>query len=171
MKRFIPIVIFFIFATCQKVDDIPIIPQLSFKSFSMVKTADILENEVKRAVLTIHVEDGDGDIGLQDGDTTGVYSIDSTFYNDLFIELYEKKEGKYIKKPLIVPHNYRVPYIEPTGQIKLLKADIQAQMDYTKGTFDVDTIMYRFWLVDRQLHYSDTVQSPDLSISYYLSRK
>ncbi len=157
-------------SSCKKLETYPEIPQVSFKSFSMSKTSDILGNEVDRAILSIHVIDGDGDIGLQESDTIGVFSIDSVFYNDLFIELYEKIDGKYVKKPLIVPHNYRVPYVEPQGQIKTIKADIQVQMDYTKGTFDSDTIMYRFWLVDRKLHVSDTVSSPDLSISYYLSQ-
>ncbi len=156
-------------SSCLKVESYSDIPQVSYKSFSMSKTADILGNEVDRVILTVHVIDGDGDIGLKESDTMGVYSVDSSFYNDLFIRLYQKIDGKFVERKLIVPHNYRVPYVEPQGQIKTIKADIQVQLDYTKGTFDSDTIMYRFYMVDRKLNASDTAQTPELSISYFLS--
>lgn len=157
------------FSACIEPVEYPIIPEISYKDFSMTSSIDILDNEVQRAVLTMHITDGDGDIGLNDSDTTGHFDADSIYYNDLFLILYEKIDGQFVEKELIVPHNYRVPYIQPQGQVRSISADIQVTLDYTNGTFVSDTIMYEFYLYDRSLNKSNIAESPELAISYYLS--
>jgi hypothetical protein len=158
------------FNACIEIEEYPEIPEISFKDFSMTLTTDILGNVVQKAKLTFHVVDGNGDIGLQDSDTIGVFSPDSIYYNDLFLTLFEKIDGEFVEKQLIVPHRYRIPYVEPQGQVKVLLADIQIAIDYTKGTFKSDTIMYSFYLYDRALNKSNVAETPELSIKELLSK-
>jgi hypothetical protein len=167
---FVALATLFLHFSCGNIIEYSDVPEVSYKDFSLAQTTDILGNQIIKATLTIHVIDGNGDIGLNDYDTTGSFSPDSIYYNDLFLKLFQKIDGKFVEKQLIVPHRYRMPDVQPKGQVQSLVADIQVAIDYTKGTFDSDTIKYEFYIYDRALNISNVAESPELPISYYLAK-
>jgi len=145
--------------SCEKPETLSEVPEIKFKSVSIENYKDTLENEVKRVKLTISLVDGNGDIGLPETDYPGFEELDN---KNLFITLYEKKDGEYKEVTLLAPHNYRTPYQEPEGQDKTLKADYEVTMDYSTTYFTYDTIKYSFFIYDRQKNKSNISESPEI---------
>ena len=148
--------------SCKKIESLPEIPSISFKSFILIDTIDALGNEGKIGELTFDFEDGDGDIGLTQPDSL---SADSTNFN-LFFTLFDKIDGEFIEvseNDLETPLNYRIPYIEKEGQNKALKGEIQVDFLYYH-TFEYDTIKYSFFIVDRALHKSNVETTPEIAM-------
>ena len=166
MKPFVKILILIITVllsglSCQKIESLPDIPSISFKSFILIDTTDVLGNEGKIGELTFDFEDGDGDIGLTQPDSL---SADSTNFN-LFFTLFSKTDGEFIEiseDDLETPLNYRIPYIKKEGQNKALKGEIQ--IDFIYLLFEYDTIKYSFFIVDRALHKSNIETTPEIAI-------
>ena len=147
--------------SCRKIESLPEIPSISFKSFILIDTIDALGNEGKIGELTFDFEDGDGDIGLTQPDSL---SADSTNFN-LFFTLFGKIDGEFIEvseNDLETPLNYRIPYIEKEGQNKALKGEIQ--IDFIYLLFEHDTIKYSFFIVDRALHKSNVETTPEIAM-------
>ena len=147
--------------SCKKIESLPEIPSISFKSFILIDTIDALGNEGKIGELTFDFEDGDGDIGLTQPDSL---SVDSTNFN-LFFTLFGKIDGEFIEvseNDLETPLNYRIPYIEKEGQNKALKGEIQ--IDFIYLLFEHDTIKYSFFIVDRALHKSNVETTPEIAM-------
>jgi len=147
--------------SCKKIESLPEIPSISFKSFILIDTIDALGNEGKIGELTFDFEDGDGDIGLTQPDSL---SADSTNFN-LFFTLFDKIDGEFIEvseNDLETPLNYRIPYIEKEGQNKALKGEIQ--IDFIYLLFEHDTIKYSFFIVDRALHKSNVETTPEIAM-------
>ncbi|MBE9511313.1 MAG: hypothetical protein IMY71_10565 [Bacteroidetes bacterium] len=147
--------------SCQKIESLPEIPSISFKSFILIDTTDALGNEGKVGELTFDFEDGDGDIGLTQPDSL---SADSTNFN-LFFTMFSKIDGEFIEvseNDLEAPLNYRIPYIKKEGQNKALKGEIQ--VDFIYLLFEYDTFKYSFFIVDRALHKSNVETTPEIAI-------
>ena len=166
MKSFVKILILFITVlliglSCKKIESLPEIPSISFKSFILIDTIDVLGNKGKIGELIFDFEDGDGDIGLTQPDSL---STDSTNFN-LFFTLLGKTDGEFIEvseNELETPMNYRIPYIEKEGQNKALKGEIQ--VDFIYLLFEYDTIKYSFFIVDRALHKSNIETTPEIAL-------
>jgi len=147
--------------SCKKIESLPEIPSISFNSFILKDTTDVLGNEGKIGELIFDFEDGDGDIGLIQPDSL---SVDSTNFN-LFFTLFGKIDGEFIEvseNDLETPLNYRIPYIEKEGQNKALIGEIQ--VDFIYLLFEYDTIKYSFFIVDRALHKSNVETTPEIAM-------
>ena len=147
-------------AQCQKVENYPDEPQIEFLEAVVKDSLDILDNKIKHVTLKFRVIDGDGDIGLNENDTLGPFSRDSSFYYNLFIEEYEKVGIDFIKvTDNKFPRNYRIPDLTPEGQNKTLIANIKVEIEY--GYSDLQPLRftefkYYFKLVDRSFNFSNT---------------
>ena len=100
--------------SCTKIEHLSPIPAISFTSFTIFDTTDILGNESKAGKLKFHFEDGNGDIGLK---VPSGEQADST--TNLFFTLYKKTDG--IMEPAneedpLYPSSYRIPYMVRFGQ-------------------------------------------------------
>jgi hypothetical protein len=151
-------------ASCHKIEVLPPEPYIEFTSFSVFDTTDILGNFCKGGRLKFYFEDGDGDLGL-DAAETGV--ADTT---NLFLTLYRKSSGIFSQVPdndLMKPSPYRIPYLERIGQNKILKGTISVTFLYLFYLpEDNDTIKYSFYIKDRAEHYSDTVSTCEIPLSF-----
>lgn len=151
-----------IFFACEAPRSYPNTPEVGFKSLSIADYVDTLGNPIKLVKLTISVIDGDGDIGIKFDDNAiypGFEDLDSA---NLFIKLFEKKEGAFQEVEFKLPLNYATPYLEPEGQDKTLKADIEIKFEEPLiDTFlAYDTIKYSFYIYDRALNKSNIAESP-----------
>ncbi|OQY00992.1 MAG: hypothetical protein B6I20_08115 [Bacteroidetes bacterium 4572_117] len=165
----IGIIIAVIFS-CTKPRVYPVEPKINFKEMSLGNMVDTLGNEVKRIVLTISVEDGDGDIGLPENDT--LPGFDTLGNKNLFIDIYNKVDGVFEKIELLAPQYFKTYFLEPKGQDKTLTADFEVTMDFTGHKdvetgefippFDYDTVYFEFYLYDRELHKSNIDFSPTI---------
>lgn len=150
-----------IFSSCEAPRSYPVTPEIKFKSLSIRDSIDenSKNNSKKKIVLTMSVIDGDGDIGIL-GDKNYIYPGFEDLKNaNLFITLYQKKDGKFVEAS---PWNYGTPYLQPEGQDKSLKADIEVSMEIPFAYYKYDTIKYTFYIYDRAKHKSAIAESPVL---------
>lgn len=154
------------FISCTKVEVLPPEPHIEFRSFSVFDTSDILGNSYKGGRLNFYFEDGDGDIGLYPAEVSG--NPDTV---NLFLWLFRKENGVMNRitdtNDLMLPSPYRIPYLRRMGQNKVLKGTISVTflyLFYNPG--NNDTIRYEFFIKDRAEHYSDTVTTCEIPLSY-----
>lgn len=148
--------------SCTKIKSYPNTPKVHFESYTTNRFIDSLDNDVKLAEIIFSVVDGDGDIGLRQSDTLDPYV--GEYKNNFFSSLYIKSNGKYIEVENISLSNYTIPYIEPQGQNKTLKADVKVKFMYTNNDtlFNYDTLMYKYYIVDRALNQSNIDSTSDI---------
>ncbi len=151
------------FASCKKIVKLPPEPMVDFRSFSVFDSIDPLGNAVKGGRLNFYFEDGDGDLGMKEPDST------ATVITNLFLSLYRKTDGEFApaspSDPLY-PSSYRIPYMETPGQNKILKGTIAVTMIYFFYN-DTDTLYYEFWVQDRtgNLSNADTTCTVILGVN------
>ncbi len=143
----------FSLGSCVKIEHLPPVPSIEFRSFTVFDSTDILSNNYKAGKLEFRFQDGDGDLGLyepQAGET------DTT---NLFFKLLRETHGKMVLVPdndLMKPSSYRIPYMDRTGQNKILRGTIEITFFYLNyDPVSTDTIQYNFNLKDRAGHYSN----------------
>jgi hypothetical protein len=153
-------VIFIFIFSCTKIEKMPAIPLIEFRTFEVFDSTDILGNEVKSGRLRFYFQDGDGDLGLEAPDNI-LLGVDTV---NLFLKLYRKNGGEYteaLPDDPIYPSGYRIPYMIRLGQNKLLKGTITVTMLYY-GYVPSDTIKYDLYIKDRADHHSNTITTCEI---------
>ncbi|MCC6600388.1 MAG: hypothetical protein IT223_06905 [Crocinitomicaceae bacterium] len=156
IRRILAVVIVLsLFASCLKRTEYPDEPTLKFKSLRT--TAD-------SAIITLEFIDGDGNFGLGQGDTAGIFDDCLKRYN-MYCEYFEQQNGVWVHRkidpclnPNAVPFYYRIPYVEPTGQVKSQEGEIKVVMTpfYSlSGAFD--TCRFEIHIADRSFNTSNTI--------------
>lgn len=148
---------------CGKIEQLPDEPYIEFRSFKVFDTVDILGNSYQGGKLRFYFEDGDGDIGLDPPESA---EEDST---NLFFDLYRKVNGTMVKVPAndpLNPSDYRIPFIERSGQNKILRGTIDVTFLYLFYLEEnTDTIRYDFYIKDRAGNFSNTESTSEISLS------
>jgi hypothetical protein len=157
-----------LFHSCRKEASFPPEPHITFKEFNK------LGHDSSQLVVTF--TDGDGDIGLNQDDTTGHFARNQKFYYNFFCRYYYKDASgnfvpylTYLNNDTILDtldFNYRVPYLTQNGQKESLTGDIVVSMYpfpfyYIPGHH---TIRYEIWIADRALNVSNKVMSTDIEV-------
>jgi hypothetical protein len=134
---------------CLKSEEFPIEPRLTFKRFDLFGDS---------ASVVVSFTDGDGDVGLNASDLQPPFDTGSVYYNNLFLEYYEMRNGEWVRPTLLLPYNYRIPRITPTGQNKALEGDIAVAIKpWPIAPPQFDTVRFSVRMYDRALHESNTV--------------
>jgi hypothetical protein len=158
---FILLLFLLISGSCGKIEQLPSVPQIEFRNFTVFDTIDLLGNHSKGARLQFYFKDGDGDLGLNPP------SRDQADTTNLFLTLYRKKAGEMVpalsNDPLF-PSGYRIPYMERLGQNKILKGTVTITLVYSFYT-PHDTIMYEFKIKDRAGNESNTASTCEIVLS------
>ncbi len=161
-------------SACKEKEIYSNIPQIEYK------TAYILSSSGKDSLLKLvfTFKDGDGDIGLNDGDTLPPYNpkFDSItnvslnpYYFNCYVEYREMVNGVF--KPYIAPgttdtfqYTYRMPSLTPEGKHKAIRGDIELDVKISTSqrlsTKAIDTIQYNIYIFDRALNKSNKITTP-----------
>jgi hypothetical protein len=152
------LLIFLIIFSCRKKEDYSIIPEIKFENFVWISDTNIIGIP---ALLTISFTDGDGDIGTFDG---------KPGEPDLFITYFEKQYGIWTDTVLgdhfkytVQNYNSQISKIAPVGKNKNLKGEIQFKFGIMHYS-NFDTIRFQIYIVDRALHKSNVIYTPDIII-------
>lgn len=141
---------------CHKPEQYSVEPHIEFKEF--VQMGD-------SGRISFRFTDGDGDIGLDEGDVTAPYT--GKFYNNVFIRYYEKVNGLWqqgIGAAGPVEFTYRTEKLTPGGKNKAIRGEIiiyLVPIFYNDNSDDSDTIKFDIQLADRALHLSNIVESAE----------
>jgi hypothetical protein len=144
-------------SACLKKEEFPPEPSIAYKS---------LEQFGDSASLVITFTDGDGDIGLDPSDTQAPFDAGSAFYNNLFLGYEELRQGEWVAVDLLLPLNYRIPRITPTGQNKALSGEIAVALKPWPifPAVEPDTVRFTVKLVDRSLNESNVVTTAQVVV-------
>jgi len=113
--------------------------------------------------LILGFEDGDGNFGLEQADTTGIFCPSCPFHHNVFCDYQEWRDGQWVPVPLDpavgqVPFHYRAPLVAPTGQNKTQRGTITIALEPRYYlTSNWDTLRFAVHIVDRDLQSSDTL--------------
>lgn len=134
---------------CKKKESISDIPQIGFISYENVYgTGQYAVN----GILTISYQDGNGDIGLTDGDTLS--------YN-FVVSYYEKQNGIFKQIDPLIPLSARIPLLTPDGLNKTIKGTITDTLILNPHP-TYDTIQFSVFIYDRALNKSNVVTTPEI---------
>lgn len=145
-------------SACLPKVDYPDQPQIEYIGFIPGNSANIADSV---GVVQISFTDGDGDLGLEPSDTNGVFHQDSTYYFNLFVNYFEKKEGVFELITPVFPNHVRIPNLTPTGSDKTLEGEMNVGV-FADFTSPYDTVKWELYLVDRALHHSNVVSTHEI---------
>jgi len=151
--------------SCRKIEQLSPIPHIEFTSFTIFDSTTILGNRDKSGVLKFYFEDGDGDIGLDAQEGASIDTIKNLFFNS-----YRKTAGIMVQitdtTDPVKAYKYRIPYMERTGQNKILRGTISVTFLYTYYVpEDNDTVMFDFYIKDRANNVSETASTCEILLS------
>ena len=154
---------------CTKRTSYSEIPEISYDSFIILYNPDL--GVYDRGVFKVSYTDGDGDIGLAQGDTFPPYNPESRYYYNFIITYFEMQEGVQVEVPLLsynpdtqeydtVSLSARIPVLTPDARNKAIKGTIEDTIFIYNFNSDYDTVRFSVVLVDRALHESNEVFTP-----------
>jgi len=142
-------------ASCSDLETYSEIPRVEFQKVFLADTTDKLGNNVKLQEITLQVIDGDGNLGLNRSDNDSL--------RNLFIIIYKKQNGQYVRTA-DTANTYRIPYKQPVGQNKYLRAEVIVSMTTSQQYVNYDTARYEIYIQDRADNVSDTITTCDIPI-------
>ena len=161
VSTWLPAVVIALFAvSCGNKEKFSTTPHIEFVALEKVSDGTGLDSQ---ADLIIRFQDGDGDIGLDETDKDPAFAKDSPYYYNFFIDFYEKQQGEWVKIDLPTPLHSRVPHLSDN-----VPESIEGKLTivtYINNPFSpYDTVRLTCWLVDRALHHSDTITTPEIIV-------
>ncbi len=142
-------------ASCNDLETYSEIPKVEFKKVFLADTIDELDNKVKLQEISLQVIDGDGNLGLNREDKDSL--------RNLFITVFKKENGQY-ERTGDTTYTYRIPYKQPIGQNKYLRAEVIVTMTTPSLYINYDTIRYEIYIQDRADNLSETITTCDIPI-------
>ena len=144
-----------ILSACVKEKNYPKDPIIKFKSFTPFGTDS--------ANIIISFTDGDGDIGLEQGDTSGNFNSKSLYYYNFYVRyLYKVQNGSFTTFQTALgdtlDFKYRIPkLIKDDQQKRALSGEIKVKLFAPYAVHD--TIQYDIYIIDKALHKSNVVNT------------
>lgn len=150
-------IICILFTSCLKDTDFPDEPVIEYKSVEQ------LNDEL---VLNFDFTDGDGNFGLEQGDSLAPFDVAPFNYN-LILTYFEKQEGVWQRFgndfPVFSPFysdalfSQIVPWVKPTGQNQTQEGTISYSIvsPYYNFESSYDTCRFEFYIFDRDLNKSN----------------
>jgi hypothetical protein len=77
--------------------------------------------------------------------------------------MYKKERGQYVLA-IDTIFKYRIPYKQPIGQNKYLRAEVIVSHTTPQIKVDYDTVRYEIYIQDRADNLSETITSCDIPI-------
>ena len=157
---FISIVSVITLQSCFEFENYPPEPEITFMEFTFIDSIGF--NHILRGELKFSFVDGDGNIG---------FGLDTPVQNTIFIKKYQIINNKSVPIDLAIEPNYAIQKFSTSGDRKPLKGEIVIKsLDEIPPINPNDTIMYKFYIVDRDYNYSNVDSTGYLILGDYLNK-
>jgi hypothetical protein len=147
-----------VITSCVKEKKFPITPMIEFKEYIKYGTDS--------ADCIIKFKDGDGDIGITDGDTISIddYKLKYLYKGaDGLFHPFDTSPGAAVFDTLF--YSYRVPDITPKGQYKALDGEIKAKLRAAPIYYPTHHVVkFEITLRDRSGHLSNMVTTNEITL-------
>jgi len=143
---------------------------------------DFTTSDKDNGIITINFTDADGDMGLNQSDTSGNFAKGTYGYYDFYMRYYcwSKTLGKFVQFYSPIPHQnpspadsgistYRIPFITNNTKSKSLDGQIIVNLSEYKPGYIKDSLnifRYDIWIYDRALHKSNVITTPSFTTPY-----
>ena len=146
--------------SCTKDQSISNLPKLEWTDYEWISTEVPGSGTVDRIRVRLFFQDGDGNIGLEEDQTSPPFDTSSAFYYNLWVRYFEKQADSMVEIITLQPYSTRLPNLTPIGQNKILEGTIEYDLDVTQSLSD--SVAFSFRIADRDLNLSNEVFSPRL---------
>jgi hypothetical protein len=157
--------------SCRKFEEYPPQPYIEFRDFALMMNQQT--GITDKGVLRIFYRDGDGDLGLEQGDTLPPFERSGDYHYNLIINYYEIQNGQRTLVPLVTWNNTtqqydtltlnaRMPLLLPRNQRKSIQGIIDYELFVYNPLSNYDTIQLTVQVIDRTLHLSNEVITPPI---------
>ena len=143
--------------SCVKEKNFPVQPIIEFKNY--------VSYNLDSADCIIKFKDGDGDIGVMDGDTTTELKM-KYLWKDTADGLFKPYDANLADTTFdTLFYSYRIPNLTPDGQYKALDGEIKAKLrSHPLYGLGHHTVKFEIRLTDRAGHVSNMVTTNDISV-------
>ena len=161
--RFLPLTILsvLLLSACTKEEVFPPEPAITFISFTKMTNTTPIDD---KGILKIFFTDGDGDLGLNEGDTMAPFNKNSIYYYNFFNKYFEKQHGTFVAVNLPVTFNSRIPRLGSKGNNPAIKGEIELEVFINNPFSAFDTIQFEASICDRSLHISNVITTPEIVV-------
>jgi hypothetical protein len=143
---------------CMKKQSFSEIPEIGYLGMEFIYDTNAYPS---KGILSISYQDGNGDIGLNRGDTFFPYQPGGNYYYNFVITYFEKQNGVFKQVDLTFPLSARIPVLTPDDPGKAIKGFIDNTMPLPpKPTHD--TIRFEAFIYDRALNKSNVITTPEI---------
>ncbi|HWY37946.1 MAG TPA: hypothetical protein VNY73_05270 [Bacteroidia bacterium] len=153
-----------VFFSCKKTSTpAPGPPTVWYKDFNVVRETE--------AYFHFGFKDPDGDIGLQNKDTTGAFAFGSPYYYDFHMRIFKYDTVAQAWVPGVIVYQgdsfgiwkYRIPYVENKAKDKSLTGEIYVEMTGYRPVTTLKRFRYEFYIFDRAHNKSNVVTTPEFN--------
>ena len=146
------------------------VPLIELESVEQLKDITGKDSVIK---ITLYYEDGDGDIGLTEADTSAPFNFGSPYFHNLPVTyLVDNGNGEYIEfinPSTNLPYgnqHERIPYLTPTGKFKSISGTIDVFVGANPALAKPDKLKFDIKLMDRDLNVSNTVTTEVIDLTH-----
>ena len=160
--------------SCQKPVEYPIEPKITYEGFTYLINADSTFSG--EGIIAFSYTDGDGDLGLDDGDTLPPFGFHDTHYYNMVIDYLKCVDGEFVKMPLLSPHvptspadtlvlydtvtfNARFKRLRDSEEPKAISGTMEYKLTVQNPFSPNDTVKFEIRILDRALHESNVIQT------------
>ncbi len=143
--------------SCKKIpkfDKIPVIDFKAINTYTYLNTDQMVNAD--SVVMTVHIKDGDGDIGNEANDRN-----DNNI--NYFVDVYRKTNGIFNQVTLDpgLSYNGHTPLLNPISTPGPIEADLSYKISflYFNGQAENDTLKFLIKIKDRAGNFSNTVET------------
>ena len=152
--------------SCQKPVEYPIEPKIEYQGFTYLFNADSTFSG--QGILSFSYTDGDGDLGLNDADTTYPFGFNDTHYYNMVIDYLKCVNGEFVKMPLLswnvqtqsydtISFNARFKRLRDSEEPKAISGTMDYILTVQNPLSPNDTIKFEIHILDRALHESNVI--------------
>lgn len=164
---------------CQKPVEYPIEPHIAYEGFTYLFNADSTFSG--EGIVSFSYTDGDGDLGLDDGDTLPPFGINDTYYYNMVIDYLKYVNGAFVKMPLLswnpqtqsydtVSFNARFHRLRDNDDPKAISGVMEYTLPVQNPLSPNDTIKFEIRVIDRALHESNVIQTDPIYTNPMLNK-
>jgi len=154
--------------SCQKPIEYPIEPRIEYQGFTYLFNAD--STFTGEGIVSFSYTDGDGDLGLDEGDTLPPFGFRDAHYYNMVIDYLKCVDGEFVKTPLLswnpqtqsfdtVTFNARFRRLRNSEEPKAISGTMEYKLTVQNPLSPTDTIKFEIRILDRALHESNVIQT------------
>ena len=154
--------------SCQKPVEYPIEPRIEYQGFTYLFNADSTFSG--EGIISFSYTDGDGDLGLDAGDTLPPFGPNDAHYYNMVVDYLKCVNGEFVKIPLLswnvqtqtydtVTFNARFKRLRDSEEPKAISGTMDYTLPVQNPLSPNDTIKFEIRILDRALHESNVIQT------------